>query len=349
MTKRSPDKREQNRLKKIEDAKQKKRYLAAEYVSNGMSYRQAAEKVGRSHQFVKYWAHRLLEMDKSNLNHKSKKPKYRFKKGYRKLLATRKTGPQPGLCPKVDEILDTVVTQAKKPFCEGLGAAKIQVLSGVNASAPTVRKALRKGGITVKERKVSSHRKRFCRPRGNHQWNIDFVEIGVDRITGKKVESLSVTDDHSRMSFSSDATIVASTDHVIEVLETLIDRYGCPAVINSDHGTQWYSVSGGESRFDAWCESKGIEHRLAPIRTPEENGKVERYHGNLRVEANLPPKASVEEYSNLLTEYRDFYNNVRPHWSLGLRTPCEVYYKTQQCGPDEVLAMIAEGFSRPVF
>jgi hypothetical protein len=46
MTKRSPDKREQNRLKKIENEKQRKRYMAAKYVKEGSSLRGAAEKVG---------------------------------------------------------------------------------------------------------------------------------------------------------------------------------------------------------------------------------------------------------------------------------------------------------------
>lgn len=346
MTKRSPDKREQKRLKKIEDERQKKRYLAAEYVSRGLSYRKAADKIGLSHQFVMYWARRLLDEERVVGDDGSDVSVFRFKEGYRELLATRKTGPQPGKCPKVDEIIGKVAAQARKPFCGVLGAAKIKVLSGVDASAPTVRKALRKAGFEIRTRKTNLHRQRFSRAYPNCQWNIDFVEIGVDSATGRKVESLSVTDDHSRMSFSSYVTVNATTDFVIEALEELMGIYGRPDVINSDHGTQWYSTTGGECRFDAWCEPMDIEHRLAPIRVPEENGKVERYHGNLRTEANLPPKASLEEYERLLTGYRDFYNDQRPHWSLDLRTPREVYDKTERFR-DTVMEMILEAVFGP--
>lgn len=203
-------------------------------------------------------------------------------------------------------------------------------MSGVDASAPTARKALKLKGIPRPSRKCKTHLKRYCMQCPNDAWNIDFVQIGKDAETGKPVESLSVSDDHSRFAMSSDATTSATTDHVIAILEALIGVYGCPRIIRSDHGCQWYSTCGGDSRFDEWCESKGIRHVMASIRTPEENGKIERYHGCLRTEAALPEKATVQEYREHLDRYRDFYNNVRPHWSLDLRTPSEVYNKTSR-------------------
>ena len=224
-----------------------------------------------------------------------------------------------------------MVRQKEQPFCRNIGARKIGIMSGVEASAPTVAKALKLAGYPPVRKQTGKHLKRYCRPAANDQWNIDFVEIGVDRVTGKKVESLSVTDDHSRFTFSSDATTEATTDHVISVLEGLFRIHGVPRIIRSDHGTQWYSVSSGESRFDEWCGEWGIRHDMASIRTPEENGKVERYHGCLRAEAGLPKKGTVQEYSDLLQRYRAFFNHHRPHCSLGYRTPAEAFYKTVQC------------------
>mgnify|MGYP002624060058 CR=1 FL=1 len=204
-------------------------------------------------------------------------------------------------------------------------------MSGVDASAPTVHKVLMSAGYEPVRKQKGKHLKRYAKPSGNYQWNIDFVEIGVDRITGRKIESLSVTDDHSRYTFSSDATIFATTEHVIDVLERLIRLYGKPKIIHSDHGVQWYSTSSGESRFDKWCEEMGIIHTMAPIRTPSCNGKVERYHGCLRTEATLPKEGTVEDYQNILRDFRIFFNNQRPHCSLDYRTPAEVYNKTFTC------------------
>lgn len=227
--------------------------------------------------------------------------------------------------------MDKVVEQKKKPFCKNVGARKIGLMSGVDASAPTVHKALMAAGFEPVRKQKGKHIKRYSKPAANDQWNIDLVEIGVDRITGKKIESLSVTDDHSRYTFSSDVTVTATTDHVINVLEKLFRFNGVPRIIHSDHGVQWYSTSSGVSRFDKWCEEWGIVHTMAPIRTPECNGKVERYHGCLRTEAELPREGTVEEYQDLLQRYRSFFNNERPHYSLGYRTPSEAYYKTFEC------------------
>lgn len=224
--------------------------------------------------------------------------------------------------------MEAVSEQKRKPFCKNIGAAKIGLMAGVDASAPTVRKSLKAAGFEIPTRKRNTHTKRYSRPCANDQWNIDFVELGVEEGTGKKVESLSIVDDHSRYSLCSIVTTSATTDFVIRVIEELGTIHGFPRIINSDHGTQWYAVNGGKSRFDEWCKDKDIKHRLAPIRTPEENGKVERYHGNLRTEAGFPRQDSLEGYHRRLEGYRHFYNDMRPHYALDLRTPREVYYKT---------------------
>ena len=103
MTKKSPDKKEQKRLKKIEDAKQSRRYRAAEMVKDGHSCRSAAKILGVSLQFVSYWSRRPLEIGKELRKVGSIirwVRTFKFKEGCRSLLATRKPGPAPGNCPK---------------------------------------------------------------------------------------------------------------------------------------------------------------------------------------------------------------------------------------------------------
>ena len=78
-------------------------------------------------------------------------------------------------------------------------------------------------------------------------------------------------------------------------------------------------------------------------RTPQENGKVERFHGSIRREAGLPKTATVEEYRRRLEEYRIFFNGSRPHCSLGYCAPEKVYSKTDESGPD-INQMIVDGF-----
>lgn len=238
-------------------------------------------------------------------------------------------------------------------FMENIGAKKIGIIAGVDASGPTVMKALRLGGHGPVTEYRARHLKRWCRERPNMQWNIDFVKIGdevsMGRRTGKAVESLSVVDDHSRLSLVADATTGATTDHVLEVLEALMETYGKPEIIHSDHGSQWYATCSGDCRFDRWCEERGIVHTMAPIREPERNGKVERYHGSIRREADLPAVGTVDEYLGHLERYRTFYNEVRPHCALGYRTPSEVYDKTLLPRGSDVDGLIDEALEEPRF
>lgn len=224
--------------------------------------------------------------------------------------------------------MDQVKAEKEKEFRENIGALKIGLLAGVDASAPTVAKALRLAGYDPVTKYQAKHSKRYCMQAPNDRMDMDFVEVGVDPITGKKVEALSVEDNHSRLSLCSDVTVEPTTEFVIESLEKIFEIYGKPRKIHTDHGTQWYSTSSGKCRFDEWCKEQGIEHTMSPIRTPECNGTVERYHGSLRREANLPREGTVQEYEAHLESYRTFYNTERPHYSLGFRTPQEVYDKT---------------------
>lgn len=330
MTKKNPDKREQKRLKKIEDEKQNRRYRVAREIVNGRSLREAGRAVNQSADFARTWRDRLLEPHRyiGERNGRAVEiTEYTFRKDWRERIASRRTGPRPGATPKVDEIYERVIQVRKMEFCGRIGARKIGLIAGVDASPPTVMKALRRGGLGPEPRKCRRHDRRVARPAGNDQWNIDFVLLGYDPL-GRQVESLSVTDDHSRFVFSANVTLSATTDFVIGVLEELFGIYGRPRRIRSDHGTQWYAVNGGNCRFDEWCRSMGIRHDMAPIRTPEGNGKVERFHGCIRTEADLPEVLAVDGYREILVRYRHFFNCERPHCSLDYRTPWDVYFKT---------------------
>ena len=334
MTKRNPDKREQNRLKKLEARKQDLRYRAADLVRSGRSYREVASMLGTSHQFVSDWAHRLLHVSfkwrwdgKKNV----KKVEYSFKKGFKELLKTKRPGPAPGHCPKVDEIFDRVVEQKKRPYCKNIGAKKIGIMSGVDASHPTVMKALRKAGFGPVTKPKRKHRKYYCKDIPNDLWHIDYVELGKERGTGKSVVSLSIIDDCSRMIFNPNVTTSESTQHAMNVLEDVIAEFGPPKEIMSDHGSQFYSTSGGVSSFDVWSADNDIRHIMSAIRTPEQNGKVERFHGSIRRELELPEEATLEEYQRTLEDFVEFYNEERPHCSLRYLTPQMVYHSMTGC------------------
>jgi len=92
--------------------------------------------------------------------------------------------------------------------------------------------------------------------------------------------------------------------------------------VQTDHGTEFTYIFMPRVKkphpFEEFLEEKGIRHKLIPIATLKQNGKVERSH-----------RTDGEEFYNQrgfrkparrrkeLSRFLDFYNNKRPHSSLG--------------------------------
>ena len=233
-------------------------------------------------------------------------------------------GPKKGEHTPVQDAIREKALSTKRKYPH-LGAAKIAIISGVKASPKTVHAVLRKNGFENVTMRLGKVYKRFEMPNVNDMWQIDYVELGSDPDTGKKVEYLSVIDDKSRYILASEPTVHATSEHVIGVLSDCFEKFGVPRMILSDHGTQWCANNGGDSRFDEFCERWDVKHIMGQVRKPTTQGKVERWHGSIRREADLPQSTTLEEYTALIRDYADFYDEIRPHWSCGLRTPGEVF------------------------
>ncbi len=287
------------------------------------SYRTIGKMYGKSHTWVADIAGICL-VKKTYVRHGRRYTKYVKKSDYRRLLKRNKRGPAPGTYSKkrIEATAEILAMKRKHPK---MGAAKINVMTGSKLSAPTVHDILMKGGNEPVTMRLGKVYRSFERPFINDLCQIDYVELGTDIRTDRKVESLSVIDDNSRYIFSANARITATTDDVLDILDSIIAVYGAPKAILSDHGTQWAASNGGDTRFDEWCEKRGIKHIMGQVRKPTTQGKVERWHGSLRRESNLPSRATLEEYQRIMDEYVEFYNEVRPHWSCGLQTPAATY------------------------
>jgi transposase InsO family protein len=78
-------------------------------------------------------------------------------------------------------------------------------------------------------------------------------------------------------------------------------------------------------KVDAWCRRHGIRHVFTHKARPTENGLVERSH---RIDEEEfwslgGHGLTVEDLRRTFAGYLAMYNNERPHWALGGRTPME--------------------------
>ena len=69
-----------------------------------------------------------------------------------------------------------------------------------------------------------------------------------------------------------------------------------------------------------------LRHVRIRVRSPQTNGVIERFFGTLKYEHLY--RAPIDDGGALAMEtarFRDIYNRIRPHQSLGDRTPRDAY------------------------
>jgi transposase InsO family protein len=88
--------------------------------------------------------------------------------------------------------------------------------------------------------------------------------------------------------------------------------------IQTDNGKEF------SDQFSWSLEDLGIEHRKTKIRSPEENGKVERSHRTDEEEFYRTKQfVSIKHCIQLLRQWEREYNEERPHMALNGKTPQE--------------------------
>jgi transposase InsO family protein len=129
---------------------------------------------------------------------------------------------------------------------------------------------------------------RFERPGPMQLWQVDIVGglWLVNPVTGEAREAKIVTgvDDHSRFCVMAKVVERATARAVCVAFAEALARFGIPEEVQSDNGKQFTDRfgKGGEVMFDRICRKNGIKHRLTDPFSPNQNGKVERFHGTLR-------------------------------------------------------------------
>ena len=98
--------------------------------------------------------------------------------------------------------------------------------------------------------------------------------------------------------------------------------------VQTDHGTEFTYVFFPHVQkphpFEEALRSQGVRHKLIPVATPKQNGKVERSHRTLDEEclnARAFRKPGPREHA--IKRFLEFYNNKRPHSALGWLTPLQ--------------------------
>lgn len=110
------------------------------------------------------------------------------------------------------------------------------------------------------------------------------------------------------------------TESCLRTLDHATHDHGQPQIINSDQGCQFTS-----NDWVLACQNQGITISMSGKGRSNDNAYIERLWRTLKYEWIIIRGArTVAEYKKLLPVFVHWYNYLRPHQSLGYRTPADV-------------------------
>jgi len=119
--------------------------------------------------------------------------------------------------------------------------------------------------------------------------------------------------------------------------EGVFKEYGLPQAIRTDNGYPFASVGvGGLTRLSIWWLKLGILPERIRAGCPQENGRHERMHRTLKEATAAPAQSNFAKQQQSFDEFRQEYNEARPHEGLGKKRPASVYTKSSREYPSRV-------------
>ena len=151
----------------------------------------------------------------------------------------------------------------------------------------------------------------------NQRWSLDFVSDAL--ADSRRFRILTVVDDHTRECLALVADTSLSGARVARELDAIMFRRGRPTTIVSDNGTELTSMA-----ILRWSQDRSVEWHYIAAGKPTQNAFIESFNGRLRDEClNETLFTSLAHARAVLNVWKEDYNHVRPHTSLGGITPAE--------------------------
>ena len=192
----------------------------------------------------------------------------------------------------------------------------------------------RNGMIKVRRRKAGAYpvqpSKLTQAEYPNHVWTVDFKGwflLG----NGMRCDPLTVKDLKSHYMIGCRAMPSQQFGATWLGFKRMARMHGLPRIIRVDHGTPFSAYGLGRlSRLSIWWIEQGIAVEFTRPASPQDNGSHERMHRDLKAEATRPPSVNQRAQQRRFQRWMYTYNYERPHESLGMRRPAEVYHPSKK-------------------
>ena len=228
----------------------------------------------------------------------------------------------------IKHLIDEIYTA--HPFYGSRRLEVVPKLKGHQVNRKRVQRYMREMGITgicpgrnLSKARLDAHRFPYLLRkveilRPNHVWGIDITYI---RLRRGWMYLVAVLDWFSRFVVSWELDQTLEMPFVIKAVGRALSQE-IPEIFNSDQGSHFTSP-----QYIDLVRGKGAKISMDGRGRAMDNIFTERLWRSVKYEeVYLKEYDSPRDARQGIASYLDFYNSVRPHQSLGYKTPAAVYY-----------------------
>ena len=273
----------------------------------------------------------------------------RYQEGGLRALMNRPRGPRE---PIPEEVVELVVElKASAPHRASSKVRQLlQERYGIRLSRQSIWRILSARGlarITDPEPLV-----RFARPQPNQLWQMDLKEDVA--FPFGKAHLLCALDDASRWCVGGLWIRDKREPTVLGALAQILEQAGLPEAILTDRDTLFFGPATrqrGLTTYQLGMEALGVQTSFAKAYKPRTKGKIEKFIGFVERDFIWEIKNQLRSLPELQAgwdQWRRWYNERRPHASLGDLPPGHRYRASRRAAPAELRKLLQVELSRLV-
>lgn len=207
-------------------------------------------------------------------------------------------------------------------------------------SVVTVHNILKRNGLVCPQkrlRRVKPVYPIFDPKECNEVWSADYKG---KFLMGNKVycHPLTIADSKSRFLFTAKGHYKETLKYAKAEFTKVFRKYGIPKQLHTDNGSPFGSVRAIQrfTQLSYWFIELGITPVFSDPAHPEQNGRHERMHRDLKAACAKPSAYDLKAQQRRLNHFVKEYNNIRPHEALDMETPASVHNFSTRPFPEKI-------------
>ena len=171
----------------------------------------------------------------------------------------------------------------------------------------------------------------------NEVWSADYKG---KFLMGNKIycHPLTIADSRSRFLFTAKGHYHETLKLAKAEFTKVFRKYGIPKQLHTDNGSPFGSVRAIQrfTQLSYWFIELGIMPVFSDPAHPEQNGRHERMHRDLKASCAKPSAHDLKAQQRRLNHFVREYNNVRPHEALDMNTPASAHSFSTRPYPERI-------------